>query len=277
MGTVLLCFGLALAVAASGCGSGISDRPSSAGIQLLVVALEDGSGTTFLRTYTVNDADGSVAQAGSTSTTFAENPNALAVSPNGRFAYLVTNAATDQLWGFQLSQSGALSAVPGSPLDTQDATAALVVTPENRTLHETFMTGSSNWATFTINSASGELTALPLLSEATAVGLRGLVFSPTGNFAYVVVQTAPDNLVDHVLGSNGRPSSPSGGSSESTAADLALQGSITPDGTQIFFSDASQVLTPFVAAPNGNLTGIPGSGVSLGGFFPGDAMVSPDG
>src|SRR5262249_13966911 len=92
-------------------------------------------------------------------TTRAPRPVSVAVSPNGAYAYVVTNFYYDNVYAFSINAgTGALTPVPGSPF-TADGNATSVALSPNGAY--AYVTMSENVSVYSINAGTGALTELP--------------------------------------------------------------------------------------------------------------------
>jgi 6-phosphogluconolactonase (cycloisomerase 2 family) len=123
-----------------------------------------------------------------------QGPRAVAVHPNGKFAYLATEvgvyvAAIDVA-------SGALAM--GSPLPTPRGAIAIAIDPAGKTAIVSNADGTVS--TFTIDSTTGALLAAVDGSPSGALVLGTVAISPSGPFAYVG-SSNPNDIVGYLLNS----------------------------------------------------------------------------
>ncbi|HTD21986.1 MAG TPA: Ig-like domain-containing protein [Terriglobales bacterium] len=117
------------------------------------------------------------------------SPFALAVDPAGKFLY-VANFGPHTISGYAIdNNTGALSPVPNSPFDSGSSfTDTLTVDPTGKFLFVgNFGFGSNNVSAYTINPATGELTAVngsPFGGAGTEVA--GVAVEPSGKYLYAV-------------------------------------------------------------------------------------------
>ncbi len=122
----------------------------------------------------------------------ASGVSALTVDVNEKFLY-TANTAANNVSGFAIQASGALTPLQGSPYTSAGGTgpSAIAIDPANTIVYVTTPGNSfSIWA-YSINATTGVLTAVPgspfnLLSG----GGLFLLMEPRGNFFYVANQTA---------------------------------------------------------------------------------------
>lgn len=134
--------------------------------------------------YTVNAATGRLRANGFVTT--GTNPHSLAVSPTGKFVYVV-NRTSNNVSAYVIGANGMLSPVAGSPFATGTNPQSITIEPKGGFAYVVNQ-NSNTISAFSINATSGAFTpvagspfalagALP--SPATAV-----VVDPTGKFAY---------------------------------------------------------------------------------------------
>ena len=111
------------------------------------------------------------------------NPRAIAVEPDGRFAYVV-NAVSNDVSSYSIDpNTGTLALVPGGPVPTGKNPRAVAIAPRGRYLYVTSYDSDSIWA-YAIDRGSGALR--PLLGQPFAAGKnpRGLAIDRRGWFLY---------------------------------------------------------------------------------------------
>jgi hypothetical protein len=244
---------------------------------MLVLGLDDlTTGKVVVRTYKVNESNGALTQLASATAPAVENLSFLAVSPDGRSAYVLNEAGTtDHIWGFSIAQSGTLGLIDSIPRDVANNGVAMAMTPNGSAVHVVNTATSNNWQVFVRTASTGALSTPLNLSESGGVALGGIVFAPDGTHAYVIRQGATDSLSSHALSANGSPNA-TGNPNPNNSSSLNPQMDVLPNGTQVLVSETGQDVVPFMADGSG-LTGVVGSATAGMGNNGGQVRVSPDG
>ena len=176
------------------------------------------------------------------------------VSPNGGFAYV---AGSNGISVYTINSKGALTAVPNSTVAVVGDSGWFAVDPSGHFAYvasgSMYVSSPNNVSVYTINSATGTLTAIPGSPVATVLNPRSVTVDPTGQFAYVssasssyVAAYAVNRATGALTPVPGSPFFVGGGSL-----------SITVDPTGRF---AYVGLAPYSINPStGVLTAIPGS------------------
>jgi 6-phosphogluconolactonase (cycloisomerase 2 family) len=110
--------------------------------------------------------------------------NSVAVDPSGRFAYVANGAGSVAEYTIDPS-SGALAAIPGSPLTVGSTPTAVAVDPSGRFVYVT--NGGSDGpfvSAYAINTSTGALTPISG-SPFPAAGAVSVTVDPSGQFVYV--------------------------------------------------------------------------------------------
>ncbi len=171
------------------------------------------------------------------------------LDPLGDFAY-VPSAGTSTLSFYRIGSDGALtelSGLPfgsGSPITVPSAQAA-AVDPSGR-----FVYAGSNTSVlgFTIDRASGSLTAMSMAFPAGIVGIDGVRVDPTGRFLIAVGGTQAHSLsIDSTTGELAAVSTSSSGSNSHYVE-------ISPAGTSAYVSDRSGGITRLTISSTGVLS-----------------------
>ncbi|WP_165975746.1 beta-propeller fold lactonase family protein [Actinomadura rubrisoli] len=117
----------------------------------------------------------------------------LSVTPDGRFVYLTTTV-TDQIFGFRLSATGALTPVPGSPFQAPARPVGAAPTPDSRALYVTVgefgTTPNGVWG-FRI-AADGSLTRVEPEPFASGAAPIWATATPDGRRVYAVNRDSGD-------------------------------------------------------------------------------------
>jgi 6-phosphogluconolactonase (cycloisomerase 2 family) len=127
--------------------------------------------TGTVHVYNVNSSSGALTEVPGSPFTAGLSPDEIAVDPSGKFFYVI-NQQSDDIAAFSVdASSGTLTPLPGSPfpVGTQPAgqqPIALAIDPTGRFLYVAATTDigtevSYNFYEFTIDSATGVLTAAP--------------------------------------------------------------------------------------------------------------------
>ena len=119
-------------------------------------------------------------------------PNALAVMPSGKFLY-VANQGQNTISAFQVTDSGTLTPLPGSPFAAESAPSGVTIDPSGKYLYVA-NSGSNNVSAFVIcatalpgcGSPDGSLVAVPGSPFSAGLGPVALAVDPSDNFLYVV-------------------------------------------------------------------------------------------
>jgi 6-phosphogluconolactonase len=107
----------------------------------------------------------------------------IAVDPAGKFLY-ATNPATNTVSGFVIQSGGNLTPVPGVVFATGTSPLAAAVDPSGKFLYVT-NSGTTAISQYTIDSTTGDLTALTTTSPTVGSNPGFIVFDPAGTFVYV--------------------------------------------------------------------------------------------
>ena len=158
------------------------------------------SGSNDISSYTT--ISGGSLTAGSGTTKAGTTPMGLAIDPAGKFLF-VANQGSSNISVFTIGTGGALTAVPGSPFTTIPVGLSY---PIGTLPVGVAVSGSGKFlyvanqladfvSVFSINSASGALTASGVAFYATGDSPSGLGISPNGGFLYVMNAAATSNNV----------------------------------------------------------------------------------
>jgi 6-phosphogluconolactonase len=182
----------------------------------------------------------------------------LATDPAGKFLY-VTQANNNQIAAFTIGSNGALTAVSGSPYNTQDTFPIAAVVDSTGS----FLYVSNNQSTqgtisiFSINSSSGALTLVGSPFPTSQPEPANLAVDPKGSYLYV--PASGTNLVlGYSYSSTGAltviPQSPfTVGAQPNTVL-------VDPSGKFLFSADfAGNDVSAFTLGSNGTLTPVSGS------------------
>jgi 6-phosphogluconolactonase len=186
--------------------------------------------------YTVNGNGGLTAASGTQPV--GVSPHGMAVDAAGHYLFVANQGTADTIASgsvsvFSIATGGALTAVAGSPFQvaTVSDTAnpgpfAVAVTPDGKYLYVSNQIANTVSA-FSVDSASGVLTAVPTGPFLAGTSPSGMAISPNGNFLYVTNSGSNDVAVYSIC-------------------DNATPNCVTPDGslTQITGSPFSAGLGP---------------------------------
>jgi PKD repeat protein len=216
----------------------------SPGIQALTVA-PDGS---------VSPAGAPIAQ---------PTGGGLAVSPDGRFAYVANRPAGIRAYSF--GSDGTLKPIAGSPFGSQEV-GDIAMTPDGRFLYAT--TAGNLVACFEV-SPDGRLAPL----GTTSVPSPGTIeVSPDGRFLFVGKEMGGDGVISFSIGADG---SLTQNGEPALTGDVAMgYFTISSDGSHVYMPDSNVdgIVTAAVAA-DGRLSVVGTTKIE----DPGAAVVSPDG
>ena len=193
-------------------------------------------------------ANGSLTPAGGTVTPSATG---VAVSPDGRFAYVPTRtfgSPAQGILGFSIGDNGSLTPLATSPYGGATEFAEVAITPNGRFLVANDGTG---FRRFSI----GEDGALSELMPATATPSIPLTIqvSPDGRRLFVTLNGSPDSAASYTFGEDG--SLTLNGDPVDLAGASVDYFDVSPDGRHLYFPDTnSDEITRVQVAENGTLT-----------------------
>jgi 6-phosphogluconolactonase len=231
-------------------GSGTANAPvanvtvncvSTSGPLVIVANSGVTNGNKGLSIYRANPATGALSFLSNANT--GDFPWAVAVAPNGLYAY-VTNLAGGSLSSFQIDNiTGALTLIPLSSPGTQNP-FGIAMDPQGRFLWVANY-GSSKVSTFVIGaggvlSASGAPVTTGTLPRVVAV-------HPSGNFVYVASESGHNISVYAVNSLDGTLTLVPGTLSNSVFAPFSI--TFDPSGQFIYVADASGSIAAFTVNP----------------------------
>jgi 6-phosphogluconolactonase (cycloisomerase 2 family) len=252
------------------------------------------SGSNDVSAFSINPSTGGLAAIAGSPFKDIPSPSAIAVSPNGLFAY-VANSRTNKVTAFRVGTNGGLLLGPSTqdtpnPASVGATPRALAISKNSQFLYVA-NSGSGDITVFQIGTA-GVLTHVPQTegrSKPVAAGVSSpiaLTISPTGRFLYVA------NSTDHTITAfqvdaagvltlvtaTAPASNPvSSGGTGVTALAMSLNGQFlyVTNGT-------SNTVTTFQVEASGLLTRVPPAGSRLNplataGTTPNGITLAPDG
>jgi Lactonase, 7-bladed beta-propeller len=199
-----------------------------------------------------------------------------------RFAYGAGGHGNDVLAYTIDATSGALTAIAGSPYPAGDSTSAVAVDPSYRFLYATNQgatggPGSNTISAYSINSATGALTAVAGSPFASVASPVAIAVEPTGHFAYVA--DLHDNSVTAFainLGTGALSAIPGGPSVPGGDGPRHL--SVHPSGKFLYLSAGNEATlwAYSIDSSTGALTPVPSSPFQAP-TAPGTLAISPNG
>lgn len=200
---------LSLTAALSSCGGGVvtgGSGSTAAAHEFIYVANGEGS----ISAYGIDSSTGALTTVpGSPFSTAGNDTRAIAVDPNGKFAYAVNYCGSDPgcttgdigtIAVFSInSSSGVLSAIAGSPFSASSGSSSVTVDPSGKFV---YVTNPNSISAYTIDTTSGVLSAVPG-SPFAAVAPYSITIDPSGTFAYAVNPTAKNVSVYTINPSTG--------------------------------------------------------------------------
>jgi 6-phosphogluconolactonase (cycloisomerase 2 family) len=206
-------------------------------------------------------------------------PIEIAVDPRGKFAY-VSNFNSQDVSAFAIDHtSGALSAVPGSPLPLGGRPRELTVDPAGKFLYVTNETANAVQA-YSIDQTTGALAAIAGSPYVTGAAPIAITMVPAGDLAYVV--NYMDNNISAFAVNPGTGALTAIAGSPFAGPPSPCSIAVDPLERFAFVSNANSntgppsTLSTFMVAPSGALAQIPGSPVPAG-TDPCSAAVDPTG
>jgi 6-phosphogluconolactonase (cycloisomerase 2 family) len=206
-----------------------------------------------------------------------------------RFAYGVApppNTTTDPaaVAAFAVdSTTGALTALPGSPFATGDTTSALTVDPTGRFLYATNRgasggVGSNTVSAYSLDSATGVLTAVPGSPFSSVGAPVSIVVEPSGQFAYVA--NLHDNTISaFVIHATSGALTPIVGGPQTPGLDGPRHLTVHPGGKFVYLSVANEgsIWAYSIDGGTGALTAVPGTPYVNSLASPQTLAITPDG
>lgn len=136
----------------------------------------------YVSAYSINVTSGNLKKVKGPSFGTGTAPDAVAIDPKSRFAY-VANALSDDVSAYTINAtSGKLTQVAGSPFGAGTGPADVAIDPSGKFAYVANY-GSGDVSAYKINPTSGALTSKG--SFAAAGAPEGVAVDPSGKFAYV--------------------------------------------------------------------------------------------
>jgi 6-phosphogluconolactonase (cycloisomerase 2 family) len=199
--------------------------------------------------------------------TIGSGPNSLAVEPSGSFVY-VTNGLAGIVSGYAIDRSsGKLTAIAGSPFKVTPrasvAAEALAIHPSGNFAYVTD-SGANTVFAYTIDSASGALTAVAGSPFATGTGPAAIAIDPAGKVAIVANQTSGDVSTFTINSATGALAQSAGSPFATGAAPTSV--GITPSGHYAYVADglANKVVGFSIDSTTGAVAAVPGVSFTTG-------------
>jgi 6-phosphogluconolactonase (cycloisomerase 2 family) len=177
-----------------------------------------------LLVYSIDPSTGALTQRSSVNGLAA---GVASLTPNGRYLYYATPTGIDE---FAIdAPSGGLTPLAGSPVAYHIAPGPAVVDPSGKFVYVTNVdpstTSGAQISAWSIDSSTGELSAIPLSASATTAGPQvGVTVDGSGTFAIVTTATGADPSCFYVFGID------------------ATTGALTPVSGSPFAGDCGQVV-----------------------------------
>jgi uncharacterized repeat protein (TIGR01451 family) len=230
--------------------------------------------------YTINPATGKLTPKSPKTVATASGPAAIAVTPDGKNAYVAAsaNAITGTISQYRINPatgkltplSPATVATPGSP-----DSGSVKVAPDGKNLYVT-NTKTNTLAQYRISPATGALSSRPVATVPTGSGPESVTIAPDGKSAYVT------DTLTHLI-SQYRISPATGRLSALSPATVATGPgphdlAITPDGKSAYVvTVASDTVSQYAISPaTGALSPKPVSTAATG-LHPEAIVIAPDG
>lgn len=227
--------------------------------------------------YTINATTGALTPvAGSPFATgggLNAGPNALAIDPSGKFAYVANNGG-DGVSAYTINTtSGALTPVAGSPFAGFAGPAGVTVDPSGRFVYVANAANitSGSVSALTIDGSSGALTPVAGSPFATGGGgSRGVAVEPAGKFVYVSNERSSTVSAFTINSTSGALMPVAGSPFASTLPSPfgADQVAVDPSGKFAYVTNSSSnnVSAYTINPSTGALTLVPGSPFVAGSF-----------
>ena len=226
------------------------------------VVNNSAAGMGSVSAYTINATTGALTPIAGSPFAAGSDPTFVAVSPNGRFAYvtIISDAGIGSVSAYTIDKTtGALTPVPGSPFATAGLAPTAVAVSPNGEFAFVANDFSGDISAYTINATTGALTPVPGSPFAAAGPVpHSVALSPNGQFAYVTTDAVSAYTISATTGAlTPVPGSP-------FAAGLAPTSvAVSPNGRFAYVTNsdftANDVSAYTIDGTTGALTPVPGS------------------
>ncbi len=222
--------------------------------------------------YTIDPPSGGLTPVTGSPFPTGASPQSVTADPSGKFAYVASASASNNLAAYTINADGSLTATPGSPFSAGKLPHSVVVDPSARFVYVANQ-NSGSISAYTLNP-DGSLTSIA--GASTGAGPASLTIDPSGRFLYAT-NGASNNIsaftIDPTSGAlTAVTNSPfaAGKTPNSVAVD--------PTGTFAFVADGQDNgITAYTVNPvTGALTQVPGSPFPAG-TAPRSVTVEPSG
>lgn len=136
-----------------------------------------------LHVFTVNSSTGALTEIASSPYATVQEPVAIAVDPSGTHVY-VADQGSNSVAGYNLSATGALAPIAGSPFapsPSKDFGSTIVI---NAAGTFAYVQDTNNLYTYSVNASSGALTLVQTIVGPSSGG--GIALDPHGTYLYAV-------------------------------------------------------------------------------------------
>ena len=227
-----------------------------------------------------------------TVSTVTPSPGGVAVTPDGKTAYVTTTeffgTIEASILQYSVGTDGALRLQASAPLPANANPGPLVVSPDGRSLYSINTSGNGSVIQYTVE-AGGALTLKAPATVPTVEPLpTRLAISPDGRSVYVTTDFVPEgqprSVSQYTVASDGTlsPKSPPAVASGSGPLQGATGVAVSPDSRSVYVADdaglvgVSGVISQYTAGADGTLSAKSPPTVPTGNN-PFELEVSPDG
>ncbi len=147
--------------------------------------------------FSVNTTSGALTQVKGSPFKAGPQPEAVAVDPSGKFVYVANynDGAEGSVSAYTIDQqTGALTAIKGSPFKAGSGAGAIAADPDDKFVYVADFgadqSSAKNLNAYTINATSGALTQVKGSPYKTGSGPSGIAVDPAGAFLYVTLAGA---------------------------------------------------------------------------------------
>jgi 6-phosphogluconolactonase (cycloisomerase 2 family) len=225
--------------------------------------------------YTIDATSGVLTAMAGSPVAADANPQSVIIEPTGRFAYVPNigaNFGNGDLSAYTInSNSGVLTAIPGSPFASGLIPQFITVHPNGKFAYVTNFTSNNVWA-YIIDANTGALTAVagsPFPAGAMNTVPRSVTIDPSGKFAYIPSldgNTGAGTILAYTIDANTGALAAVAGS-PFAAGTYPWVVTIDPSGKFAYVAnvDSGDVSAYAIDASSGALTAISGSPFGVGG------------